>query len=99
MCSALSGPHGAAGNCAARSTLSMSICQCLFVSVYLVTKSNNVALVSIWFEFLHTFDSLIMNADSMQVVPTKQQQRASEQQIANTSQSGNVIAFPQTPVP
>ena len=43
--------------------------------------------------------SLIMNADSMQVVPTKQQQRASEQQIANTSQSGNVIAFPQTPVP
>ena len=94
MCSALSGPHGAAGNCAARSTLSMSICQCLFVSVYLVTKSNNVALVSIWFEFLHTFDSLIMNADSMQVVPTctEQQQHASEQQIANNAHTGNAIA-------
>ena len=35
----------------------------------------------------------------MQVVPTEQQQRTSEQQIANNSQSGNVIASLQPPVP
>ena len=40
-----------------------------------------------------------MNADAMQVVPNEQQQRTYEQQIANNSKSGNVIASLQPPVP
>ena len=40
-----------------------------------------------------------MNSDAMQVVPNEQQQRTSTQQIANNSQSGNVIASLQPPVP
>ena len=40
-----------------------------------------------------------MYADSMQVVPTESQQRASEQHIANNSLSGNVFASLHLPVP
>ena len=40
-----------------------------------------------------------MNSDAMQLVPNEQQQRTSTQQVANNSQSSNVIASLQPPVP